>query len=155
MPDLITHCLAPRIVLLGKLKKYLLLFIVGTILPDILSRAPHLFLQGCYSCSWVLTVLHAPFILTLFILIITLVFKKNKFQVFLSLFSGMLFHLLLDSLQRHFSSGYYWFFPFSFKTWEAGLFWPETSIYFILPLLFISLLVYSLELYFRGRRMRL
>jgi len=153
MPDLITHCLASRIILSGKLKKYLLLFTVGTILPDVLSRVPILFAASCYSCSWFFTVLHSPLPLLLFVLLLSLLFA-NKKQAFFSLFLGMALHLGLDSLQWHVSKSYYWFFPFSFKTAEFGLFHPETSLYFIPPLLLIALLVYIFELYFRGRKAR-
>lgn len=153
MPDLITHCLASRILVLGRLKKYLPLFITGTLLPDVLSRVPHLFLQGCYRCSWSLAVLHSPLPLLLFILIISLLFK-NKKQALGALFLGMFFHLFLDSFQRHIGGSYYWFFPFSFKTWEIGLFWPEASLHFIPPLLLITIIIYSLELYFKGRKIR-
>jgi len=151
MPDLITHCLASRIILLGRLKKYLLLFALGTILPDVLSRVPVLFMAGCYRCAWAFTVLHSPLPLILFVLLLSLLFT-NKKQAFFSLFFGMVLHLGLDSLQKHISESYYWFFPFSFKTAEFGLFYPETSLYFILPLLLISLLIYTFELYFRGRK---
>lgn len=153
MPDLITHCLASRIILLGKFKKYLLLFVVGTILPDVLSRIPAFFLAGCYRCSWFVAVIHSPLTLILFVLLLSLLFKK-PLKALLSLFFGMLFHLFLDTFQRHLGGGYYWFFPVSFKAQELGLFWPETSLYFIPPLICLALFIYGLELYLCGRQAR-
>lgn len=150
MPDLITHCLASRIIVLGRFKKYLLLFLIGAILPDVLSRVPHFFLAFSYRCSWVIAVFHSPLVLILFVLIFALLFKDKK-QAGSGLFFGMVFHLFLDSFQRHIGGSYYWFFPFSFKTGEFGLFWPEESLSFIPYLILITLAFYGFELYRKGR----
>lgn len=154
MPDLITHSLVSRLLLCGRLKKYLLFFLIGTILPDVLSRIPNFFIRSCYRCSWFITVLHSPVIVILFILILVLLFPKNRLGIFLSLTFGMFFHFCLDLFQRHLGGGYYWFFPFSFRFWELGLFWPETSLEFIPYLVLATLIVYGVELYGRGRKAR-
>ena len=153
MPDLISHCLVSRILFLGKFKKYLLLFLIGAILPDVLTRAPLFFFSGCYRCAWWIGVFHSPFPLFFVVLLFSLFFKRVK-EAFGALFLGVLLHLFFDSFQRHLGGGYYWLFPFSFQTAEWGLIWPETSLSFIPPLLLITILVYGFELYFRGRKVR-
>ncbi len=153
MPDLITHCLISRILFFRKFKKYLLVFLSGAILPDVLTRAPLFFLSECYHCSWWIGILHSPLPLIFIVLLISLFFKKVR-ATFVALFLGVALHLFLDSFQRHWGGGYYWLFPFSFQTAEWGLLWPETSINFIPYLLLVAILVYAFELYLIGRKIR-
>lgn len=151
MPDLVTHSLVSRILLFGKRKKYLLFFLIGAILPDLVSRIPALFFARCYRCSWFVSVMHTPVVLIFCVLLISMFFRKPK-VIFTSLILGVFSHLFLDAFQQHLGGGYYWFFPFSFVALEFGWFWPETCLYFILPLTLLTLVVYALELYWQGRK---
>jgi len=153
VPDLISHCLANRIFAQGKLKKYLLFFLIGTILPDVLTRAPLFFLSNCYRCNWFIGVLHSPIPSILAAALICLLFIDKK-PVFFAVLSGIALHLFFDAFQKHLVGGYYWLYPFSFWTGEWGLFWPETSIKFIPFLLFASIAVYGAELYWKGKKAR-
>lgn len=154
MPDLLFHALVSRIVLLGRLKKYMLLFLVGSILPDVLTRLPMFFLGWCYQCSWFIGILHAPIPLLLVALILSLLFKDWK-TVFWVVILGVAGHLFLDAFQKHIVGGYFWLFPFSFWSGEWGLVWPEASLSATPFLLLVVLILYSGELYLQGRRTRI
>lgn len=47
-------------------------------------------------------------------------------RVFVLLALNSLFHLLLDAAQTKWANGVHLFAPFSWETWNAGLFWPES-----------------------------
>ena len=143
MPDLITHTIIARLIASFKWRRFALWFAIGAILPDLLTRAPMFFLRGCYRCGWFFIPLHTPLVLILVNLLFASFFANkrrliNK-TIFWSLFFGSGSHLLLDFLQKHIKDGYYYLFPLSFKSLEAGWFWPEDSLKFLPALIFLFL----------------
>ena len=56
-------------------------------------------------------------------------------RVFALLSSNALLHLLLDAVQTKFGNGVQLFAPFSWYTWNAGWFWPESPVTMALTLL--------------------
>ncbi|MDZ7369938.1 MAG: hypothetical protein ONB12_02060, partial [candidate division KSB1 bacterium] len=66
--------------------------------------------------------------------------------------AGVFCHFLLDLLQRHIGSGYFWFFPFSWKSFEWGLFWPEDSIKWIHIWLILILAAEAVVRLIKGRK---
>lgn len=140
MPDLATHVLAAYIVKKAARIKLLVLFLLGTILPDILSRP---FYIPIPSLFWFVKPFHSVFVIIMVCLLLSYFFpetgRKNAFNILLA---GALFHLFLDLFQMSIYPGYVWFFPLSTYSFTIGLFWPGEPI-FALPLLaFISLAVY-------------
>ena len=129
MPDLITHSAAAYFISRFKWRAQdRALFYLGAILPDLLSRGVYIAAPNLYYAT---DLLHSPFCVTLFTLIFIEFFDRSiKKRVFLLLISGVVSHYLLDILQKHLAIGYYWFFPFSWKTYTWGLFWPETATRF-------------------------
>ncbi len=140
MPDLATHVLLNAIP--GKWiqsKKNLMMFILGAVLPDVLTRVPANILSVKNSGYFVLP-LHSPLPLLLVCYIIVLFFHEpSRKHVFCWLYCGIMIHLFADGFQIHMGPGYYWLYPFSWFTYHWGLYWPETSLY-VLPFLFLIFL---------------
>ncbi len=150
MPDLLTHYLSARILTVKSGTRLISLFFMGTILPDVLSRVPSIviaILFGTYDChlGWFWAILHSPIVLILVCFLMTFFFEENlRKSVFRFLIFGVVLHLGLDMLQKTFTSGsgYLWFFPFSFKSFNIPLFWPDQSLYFIPVLLVILIFIW-------------
>lgn len=138
MPDLITHCsvayLFRRI-----FRDKLVLFVLGTILPDLLTRGLFIIFPSLLPF---LLPMHTPFVLIFLSYFLCLFFEEGiRKGVFTALLSGSSLHLFLDFFQIHIrEEEYYWFFPFSWKSYEIGLFWPEASVLTI-PFWIILILV--------------
>lgn len=150
MPDLLTHYLTAKIIT-GKSKtKAISPFFLGVILPDVLSRVPWIAITNLferYNChlEWFLTIFHSPFVLIIACLLISLLFKETlRKSVFKLLMLGAALHLCLDMLQKNFAptSGYLWFFPFSFRSFNIPLFWPDQALYFIPVLMIITIFIW-------------
>lgn len=130
MPDLVTHTFAAW--LLARPERWRtvrLFFFTGAILPDIISRPlyilqPHL--QG-YTVA-----LHTPlFALLCALLLAEFMTPALRRPARLAISAGVLLHFTLDLLQSHLGAGYYWFFPFSWQSFELGWFWPEATVSWI------------------------
>ena len=132
MPDLLTHLIiAQGCRMVGRSHLLTLWFLVGTVLPDLLTRPFNLVLPGLF---WFFMPLHTPVGLVLICTLISaLVRDTSGRSVFHNLLGGAALHLLLDSAQAHIAGSYYLLFPFSWRSFEFGFFWPEDSLY-LLPL---------------------
>jgi hypothetical protein len=132
MPDLLTHIMVAegcrKIGWKGRLTPW---FLVGTVLPDLLTRPFTVLFPGFY---WWVMPLHTPIGLLLVCTLLSRFYpRQQRSQAFSNLIGGAAVHLLLDVGQKHIGSGYQLLFPFSWSSYEIGLFWPETSLY-LLPL---------------------
>lgn len=138
MPDLITHC---SVAYLFKwiFRDKLALFVLGTILPDLLTRGLFIIFPPLVT---LLQPMHTPFVLIFICYFLCLFFEEGiRKGVFIALLSGSCLHLFLDLFQIHIGKEeYLWFFPFSWKSYEIGLFWPEASVLTI-PFWIILILV--------------
>jgi hypothetical protein len=132
MPDLLTHVIVAEGCRRIGWKDYLTLwFLVGTVLPDLLTRPFTILLPGLY---WWVMPLHTPLGLIFVCALLSRFFPhQQQSQIFYNLIGGAAVHLLLDVGQKHIGSGYQLLFPLSWSSYEIGLFWPETSLY-LLPL---------------------
>ena len=124
------------------------LFCLGAILPDLVSRGPGFLGVNHYVTG----ALHSPAVLLLVVYLLSLLFQARvRRLVFVSLASGVGLHLLLDLLQRHIAGGdYYWFFPFSWRSFALGLFWPSDSVLAI-PALVLIILLWEMACWLRRR----
>ena len=151
MPSLETHVIVNSI--FGKFfraKKNMPFFIIGGILPDILTRIPTMLHEGSY---WYVVSFHTPLVQVIVCYLIAMCFKiEYRRSVFLWLYCGVVFHFLPDALQRHMGKGYSWFFPFYFDSYQWGLFWPEESLLFVPILLLLWLLVYSGDVFKKRKK---
>ncbi len=150
MPDLLTHYTAAYFLTRSSaFSRFRSLFYLGTILPDIISRPIYILVPklAVYTVA-----MHTPVFLLFLSLFLTEFFqndiKKNARNY---LFMGILLHLALDLLQKHLVGGYFWFFPFSWKTFEIGLFWPEAPLQFA-PVWVLLILLTEAIYYIRKRK---
>ncbi|MBU1110975.1 hypothetical protein KKB83_05170 [Patescibacteria group bacterium] len=128
MPDLSVHLLTTYIAN-HKLKLEPYLVLVGAMFPDILGRVFIVLWPQNYVLNWVSVLLHSPILVLLGVYLAVMLFRESERKVcFLALSIGALGHLLLDMLQRHYRPSYYWFFPFTFRTFEIPLFWSDEFV---------------------------
>jgi membrane-bound metal-dependent hydrolase YbcI (DUF457 family) len=154
MPDLLTHLAAAHIVRrtgeISRCRVYrsqdYTMFYLGSILPDLIVR-PLSILFDNQSVYWFFSPTHFPLVLVLMSYVIVMFFKESsrkKFFLLLMLGNGL--HCVLDVLQKNIAlEGYYWFFPFSWKTFSLQLFWPSDSI---LAIPFLLVIIVVLEIFF-------
>ncbi|OQX50803.1 hypothetical protein B5M47_03045 [candidate division CPR3 bacterium 4484_211] len=117
--------------------------ILGSIFPDILGRILIILFPQNYALNWVCVLLHSPVPIFLAVYLVVLLFEEEKRgEYFWALNIGAFGHLLLDSLQRHFRPAYFWFFPFSLKTFEIPLTWSDNFVLAVPVLLAIALVIW-------------
>ena len=141
MPDLITHALGPYFAARYTWKTdraSMVVFILGTMLPDLVSRPPNYALIRWFPLVNDLTgPLHSPFMAVLYCLVVSYLFAEPmRRKAYILLLAGSWVHLALDALQIHVGSGYYMLFPLSRWKHVQGLIWPEDSL-FIVPVLLV------------------
>jgi len=142
MPDLITHSL-----FIYPAKKWfpkgIIFLLIGSILPDLLGRTLGVFVSDSSFIGWYQTVIHTPLVLLFFIYSASFFFPgKERKKVFLFLALGIASHLFLDLFQKTIGPGYLWFFPFSFKSFQIPLLWPDDTIYLIPILIIINIIFF-------------
>jgi len=142
MPDLITHSL-----FIYPAKKFfpkgILFLLIGSILPDLLGRSLGVFISDSSMIGWYQTVIHTPLALLLFIYSFSFFFpEKERKKVFLFLSLGVVSHLFLDLFQKTIGLGYLWFFPFSFKSFQIPLIWPDDTIFLIPAFAILNLILF-------------
>lgn len=127
MPDLITHAAAAYFVTRSqRWQKYRILFYLGAILPDILSRPFYILFPKLFKLT---TAVHTPIFVLIFCLLLAQLFERSlRKPALLALLTGSGLHFGMDLCQRHLIGGYFWLFPFSWRTFELGLFWPEDTV---------------------------
>ena len=128
MPDLVTHLSVGYLVRQGtkRIEQMVALFYLGTILPDVLTRPVNILQPRLY---WLVMPLHTPLALTLVCLLLSYLFAETvRREVFLTLLFGVYLHLFLDLFQKSIGPAYPWLFPFSWRSFQIGLFWPEDSL---------------------------
>jgi len=152
MPDLATHVgllyvfvrlFQPKLTIFSRKPYLFVILCLGTILPDVLTRVPLVILAR--EVFFFFAPLHTPVLLFLTCYLTSMLFEVNlRKSIFIILIFGAALHLFLDSLQKTIGdNGYPWFFPFSLKTFNFGLFWPTESIFFI-PIILITIIVIHL-----------
>jgi hypothetical protein len=130
MPDLLTHVIVAQ-ACRGRVRGNILTawFLVGTVLPDVLTRPFNIAFPSLSSFSMPL---HTPMGLFFVCALISHLFTAaSRWLVFYNLLGGAALHLLLDVFQTHIAGSYYLLFPFSWCSFEFGLFWPEDSLYLL------------------------
>ena len=142
MPDLVTHTASVWLFLrLRKCQYCRSIFYLGSILPDLLSRSLYILWPQLFGYT---IAIHTPVMMILVVLWAGFLFEPlDRSMVRGWLLAGVGLHFLLDIFQRHLYGGYYWFFPFSWKTSTWGLFDTETSLYWI-PVWLVIIFVYEM-----------
>ena len=128
-------------------------FILGSALPDILARAPHLTLRSPRVAT-LIQGLHTPACLILACLALSFLWQeKGRGRIFLALLGGAAVHCLTDFFQIIWPGNYHWLFPFTRWSPQAELIHDDLTVVY-LPFLLVSALI--LEVLHRrraGRRM--
>jgi len=126
MPDPLSHlCIAWLVGRAAWLRRWLVVFLIGTFLPDFLTSAPTVMVGG----YWFWAVAHTPVGAVLWAYAISLLFREaERRSAFLCLVTGGWLAIGLDVLQDHISGGYMLFFPFSWREFELHLIHPEGSL---------------------------
>ena len=151
MPDLLTHFSVAYLLRRNAKTPHLrATFYLGAILPDIVTRPVYILYPKAF---WAIMPLHTPIALTLLCLLISYVFHNSiRKIVFANLTLGVYLHLFLDLFQKHITPEYRWLFPFSWKAYEIGLFWPEASLY-ALPFVIAIVMIMEFIIWIRQRCM--
>jgi len=145
MPDLFAHFASGYLISrVSRLRKHTALLVLGVVLPDILTRIPEIILDrllGIPVFHFVI-IFHSPFSLLIVSFIISLTFElRIRFTAFLLIFLGSFLHVVLDLMQKQFGEGVYMpYFPFSFETFQLGLFHFNSSVT-LFPIVFIIVLI--------------
>ena len=147
MPDLLTHFAVAYITTrTSRFARFRVIFYVGAILPDILTRPFYILLPKLspYSVG-----LHTPLFMAIFCIFFAELFEKGiRSDIRTYLFAGVGLHFFLDLLQKPIIDGYYWFFPFSWKTYSIGLFSPHEFLYFV-PFWIILIIIIEIGIRWR------
>lgn len=127
MPDLLTHTLASYFfVRHDNFRRFRIIFYLGGIFPDLISRPFYILMPKLYYYT---ISIHSPvFVMIAELMLVEFFSEDIKSAVRNYLFAGTALHFLLDLLQKHLQDGYYWLFPFSWKSFEIPLLWPEDFI---------------------------
>lgn len=149
MPDLMTHTFLGLILAKGKERRlknqnryllFIFFFLIGNILPDMVSRVPMIIFPKLIPFFHPFHTLIGGL---LFSYIFALLFEETiRRKVFGFAFAGSVFHQVTDLVQKSFfGSGYRLFFPLEFEI-KIGFIGPEDSVYMIPFLLLITLVLY-------------
>ena len=150
MPDLFAHFASGYLLSYpGKFRRYNALFVLGAILPDVLTRIPEIIFERLLGLPvfHFFNALHTPVgvIFASYILSFVFLEEERKFA-FTCFLSGSLIHIGLDLLQRQFYYAVYMpFFPFSMETFQWGFYHYNASLIFFLPLLILTFFLWLLQ----------
>ena len=151
MPDLVTHVSVASILFrISRSPGHLALFLLGTILPDLLTRPVCIPFP---ETMWLVAPLHTPVGFILICLLVSSYFEQGiRHQVLVALLAGGFLHMALDSLQTGVGdTNYLWAFPFVSWGKTLGLIGPEDSLYAAPFLLALAL---GIEAFVRRTRRR-
>lgn len=123
---------------------------VGVCLPDLLYKGL-LYLGG--APNWLAEPTHSPLGLVAFCFAAALLFEEEwRRRAFGALLGGAYLHVLFDLGKNYLGSGVIvWAFPFSMQAVELGRYYPEDSVYLMVPSLAVIGLI-ELASRLRARR---
>jgi hypothetical protein len=145
VPDLFAHFASSYLISReAHLRQYTSVFVLGAVLPDILTRIPEIILDRFLGIPifHFVVIFHAPFCLLLVSFVISLMLEfRTRLMAFFFILLGSYLHVVLDLMQKQFGQGVYMpYFPFSFETLQWGLFHFNASIA-LFPILLVSVVI--------------
>lgn len=145
MPDLVTHLVSGYVAdaALKPRQPLRLAFLLGVLLPDLLTRPVYILFPG--TDAFVMP-LHTPigYAITCWLIVQFADQRNLRRDIMHGLITGGILHFALDALQRQFDRGYEWMFPICRCQTTWGLLWPETSVDWLPATLTISVIAYAL-----------
>jgi hypothetical protein len=154
---LLAHVLGPP----GPARRWAPLFVAGSVLPDLLSRAPSTVLGMVHSHlhplpSFILycwNPLHLPAGILLYSLLLALLFPQEQRRAALgALLLGGGLHVGIDLCQRHVGLGYPLLVPFSSRDFELGLMGSEATVPWAPVVAASTLLLWGTAAWWRRRK---
>ena len=144
MPDLLTHAAAGFFVGRKLFFDYRLGFIlIGSILPDLVSRIPQILLQRFLELpvAHFFSAFHTPAAFVVFCYLTSFLFSSSiRKHGFWLMLSGSMLHFALDLLQKQFHKPIYMpWFPFSLEPVQIAWFHIHASL-LAAPVLFLVML---------------
>ena len=147
MADLLTHGAAAVLTKVGTRGRFIPVFVLGTVMPDLCSRVPAIVMgyihvhmirvPSLLTHGW--QPMHQPVGLVLLAFLASFFFREAvRASVFWNLLGGMALHLALDVLQSHHGAGYLLGFPFTDIAWELGLIGSEATVGWAIPLCILA-----------------
>jgi hypothetical protein len=123
---------------------------VGVCLPDLIYKSL-LYLGN--APTWLCEPTHAPLGQIPWCYAAALLFEEAwRKRAFVALLAGGWLHLLIDVAKSYMGEGVIpWAFPFSMQTVELGWYYPDDSVYLMLPSLGV---IAAVELLFRALKAR-
>lgn len=150
MADLITHACAAVLFKAATGNRRTRTFVAGTLLPDVLARAPAMTLSRINAVFeplpdtliYMWMPLHLPVgMIPAAVGLSLLSPPSQRRETCANLLGGMLLHLAVDLLQTHYAPGYRIFFPFSDVGVELGLIGSEDTVRFAPFLVVVTAIV--------------
>jgi len=132
--DLITHMATGFLVKAVTRRGHTATLVLGTVLPDLLARAPGLGLARLREAGAPIpeALVHAPQIahmplgmLALGTVLALLFHEPDRLEAWKNLLAGLFLHLALDLCQDHMGVGYMLAYPFT--TWDFELRWLSSE----------------------------
>jgi hypothetical protein len=159
MPDLVTHTAVAHLIRRpfdlkkapAKAPSLLILFYLGTILPDILTRPWYILFPATHD--WTLP-FHTPAGALVACGLLALLFKPGyQKKAFSLLGAGSILHLVLDGFQKQIIGNNFWLYPFTWKDFGYGVIWPgEIMKYIPCWIVAVILLEIGIAFYRRARK---
>lgn len=137
MPNSLAHIGFNGVLTKSVLKQAdLILIYIGCIIPDIpwiIQRLVIVVIPSIdlYDLRLYCIVLASLFFSIIFSAALSNIFANSK-RVFIIFSFGTLLHLILDSIEIKWANGVHFFAPFSWEIFNAGFFWPENPIIYLL-----------------------
>ena len=145
--------------------RVVVLFLLGTLLPDISSVANILFLDlfRMPFVSWDFPVwyfqpIHTPFFALTYALALSLLISGGLWKNFANICGGVVTHFCLDTFQKFIGFHQLMLYPFSMKDFNLRLFYSDHWFFFVLTIIsvvFLVLAVVFCRKYFLGGGLRI
>jgi len=105
------------------------LVVLGTLLPDILSKMHLLYFYLSIPPLVSFVSFHTPFMIFIISIIIAPFFMHDKYKTILFINLGAASHFLTDLTMKHFTTivGTRLFYPLTTKNFTLNLLWPENA----------------------------
>ncbi len=137
MADLVTHMATGLLVKAATRRGHTATLVLGTVLPDLIARAPALVLARVREAGAPIPepLVHAPAVahmplgmLALATLLALLFHEPDRREAWRNLAGGLFLHLAVDLLQDHMGVGYMLLYPFTTWDFEFRLVSTEATV---------------------------
>ena len=126
----------------------------GCVIPDIPWILQRLVQTSGFSIDWydlrIYAIIQASLFCSLFLCGTLALLSLHPRRVFLILAGNVVGHLLLDAMQTKWGNGVHLFAPMSWTLWNAGWFWPESPVTYLVTILGLATVAWIARKMWRG-----